>query len=82
MRATVKLPIHPLDALLGVVFGVGEEKGIHYYAMQFIRGLALDKVLETQGRFKHLFEPERQEALLAEIQGRVDAYWGGVEKEL
>lgn len=28
------------------VFGVGEHEGIHYYAMQFIRGLGLDLVLE------------------------------------
>jgi pyruvate ferredoxin oxidoreductase beta subunit len=34
--------------------------------------------LKTQGRFHHLFEPQRNEALLAEIQGRVDAYWAGL----
>jgi serine/threonine protein kinase/formylglycine-generating enzyme required for sulfatase activity len=28
------------------VFGVGEHDGIHYYAMQFIRGKGLDKVIE------------------------------------
>ena len=34
--------------------------------------------LERQGRFEHLFRPERNEAALAEIQSRVDAYWGSV----
>jgi serine/threonine protein kinase/WD40 repeat protein len=28
------------------VFGVGEDKGVHYYAMQFIQGQSLDAVLE------------------------------------
>lgn len=31
--------------------------------------------LEKQGRFAHLFRPGRNEALLAEIQAGVDAYW-------
>ncbi len=29
------------------VFGVGEQNGIHFYAMQYIDGLALDTVLKT-----------------------------------
>jgi pyruvate ferredoxin oxidoreductase beta subunit len=37
--------------------------------------------LEPQGRFRHLFKPVRQEALLAEIQASVDAYWQGVRAE-
>jgi pyruvate ferredoxin oxidoreductase beta subunit len=36
--------------------------------------------LKTQGRFAHLFAPERNDALIAEIQGRVDAYWVDVER--
>jgi WD40 repeat protein/serine/threonine protein kinase len=28
------------------IFGVGEDDGLHYYAMQFIRGLGLDQVLD------------------------------------
>ncbi len=43
------------------------------------RRLPVERYLETQGRFKHLFEPQRQEGLLAEIQSRVDAYWEDVE---
>jgi pyruvate ferredoxin oxidoreductase beta subunit len=39
------------------------------------RRLPVEEYLRPQGRFSHLFEPERQEGLLAEIQARVDAYW-------
>jgi len=35
----------------------------------------VEEYLKRQGRFAHLFEPERNEAVLAEIQARVDAYW-------
>ena len=35
----------------------------------------VEEYLEKQGRFKHLFEPERNEALLREIQERVNRYW-------
>ena len=38
----------------------------------------VEEYLKLQGRFKHLFEPQRDEALLAEIQARVDSYWAGV----
>jgi WD40 repeat protein/serine/threonine protein kinase len=34
------------------VFGVGEEKGLHYYVMQFIPGLSLDEVLAELKRFR------------------------------
>jgi pyruvate ferredoxin oxidoreductase beta subunit len=37
--------------------------------------LPVEEYLKEQGRFAHLFEPERNEAMLAEIQARVDAYW-------
>jgi len=43
--------------------------------------LPVEEYLRPQGRFRHLFEPERNEALLAEIQGRVDAYWEAVEHQ-
>lgn len=36
------------------VFGVGEHEGVHYYAMQFIRGLGLDEVLAELKRMKHV----------------------------
>ncbi|MBW2282405.1 MAG: pyruvate synthase [Deltaproteobacteria bacterium] len=35
----------------------------------------VEEYLRLQGRFAHLFEPERNDALLDEIQARVDAYW-------
>jgi pyruvate ferredoxin oxidoreductase beta subunit len=41
--------------------------------------LPVEEYLKRQGRFRHLFEPERDEAALATIQARVDAYWQSVE---
>jgi eukaryotic-like serine/threonine-protein kinase len=35
------------------VFGVGEEDGVPFYAMQFIRGEGLDKVLHDLRRLRH-----------------------------
>jgi pyruvate ferredoxin oxidoreductase beta subunit len=35
----------------------------------------VEEYLKTQGRFKHLFQPERDEAMLNGIQANVDAYW-------
>jgi pyruvate ferredoxin oxidoreductase beta subunit len=40
--------------------------------------LPVEEYLRAQGRFRHLFEPARDEATLGEIQRRVDAYWDGV----
>lgn len=37
--------------------------------------LPVETYLKTQTRFTHLFEPERDEQTLREIQQRVDAYW-------
>jgi serine/threonine protein kinase/WD40 repeat protein/tetratricopeptide (TPR) repeat protein len=34
------------------VFGVGESDGLHYYAMQFIQGEGLDKILHDLRRFR------------------------------
>ena len=41
--------------------------------------LPVEKYLEKQGRFRHLFEPTRNEALLKEIQTAVDQYWAEIE---
>src|SRR5262245_21696629 len=41
------------------VFGVGEDKGIHFYAMQFIQGQGLDEVLREVKRLRHLSEAGR-----------------------
>jgi len=35
----------------------------------------VEEYLKLQGRFSHLFEPERNEELLREIQQRVNDYW-------
>ena len=39
----------------------------------------VEDYLSRQGRFAHLFKPERKQALLDEIQARVDAYWAALE---
>jgi pyruvate ferredoxin oxidoreductase beta subunit len=41
--------------------------------------LPVEEYLKKQGRFRHLFGPERNTALLEEIQGRVDSYWAAVQ---
>ncbi len=38
----------------------------------------VEEYLKLQGRFRHLFEPERNDALLEELQAKVDNYWEGV----
>ncbi len=38
----------------------------------------VEEYLKLQGRFVHLFEPQRSDALLTEIQTKVDRYWEGV----
>ncbi len=39
---------------------------------------SVEEYLKLQGRFAHLFKPQRDEELLREIQARVDAYWKGI----
>ncbi len=38
----------------------------------------VEEYLSLQGRFAHLFQPQRDEKTLKEIQARVDAYWAAV----
>jgi len=40
----------------------------------------VEAYLKTQGRFAHLFEPQRNEELLQEIQGRINSYWAGIKE--
>lgn len=40
--------------------------------------IPVEEYLIKQGRFAHLFTPERNDKLLAELQARVDAYWDEV----
>jgi pyruvate ferredoxin oxidoreductase beta subunit len=42
--------------------------------------LPVEDYLKRQGRFSHLFHPQRNEALLLEIQEQVDAYWQMVDQ--
>jgi len=39
----------------------------------------IEAYLQRQGRFAHLFKPQRDDRLLAELQASVDAYWDAVE---
>ena len=41
--------------------------------------LPVEAYLKTQGRFAHLFQPQRNEALLEEIQAGIDRYWQAVD---
>jgi hypothetical protein len=41
----------------------------------------VEEYLATQRRFRHLFHPERQDAVLARIQGEVEAYWEEVKRQ-
>jgi pyruvate ferredoxin oxidoreductase beta subunit len=41
--------------------------------------IPVEEYLAKQGRFRHLFEPERNEELLALLQARIDQYWEGIE---
>jgi serine/threonine protein kinase len=42
------------------VFGVGEQDGLHYYVMQFIRGVGLDAVIEVMRRDRPPAPPSGQ----------------------
>lgn len=39
----------------------------------------VENYLKLQGRYRHLFEPQRNDTLLGEIQARVDQYWQTVD---
>jgi len=41
----------------------------------------VEEYLKLQGRFKHLFEPQRNDALITEIQDKVDRYWETVTQK-
>ena len=41
----------------------------------------VEEYLKLQGRFTHLFEPQRNDTLLAEIQDKVDRYWADISEE-
>ena len=37
--------------------------------------IPIEEYLQKQGRFAPLFKPQLDEALFAELQAKVDAYW-------
>jgi pyruvate ferredoxin oxidoreductase beta subunit len=39
---------------------------------------AVEEYLRVQQRFAHLFEPERNETVLRELQEHVDRYWSAL----
>lgn len=43
--------------------------------------LPVEEYLKKQGRFSHLFYPERNEPMLQNIQSTVDTYWAGLDGE-
>jgi pyruvate ferredoxin oxidoreductase beta subunit len=68
-RLAVKTGVWPLKEYL-------DGKIVHTHVPHPRR--PVEEYLKTQGRFRHLFEPRRNDALLADIQSRVDAYWAAV----
>ena len=38
----------------------------------------VEEYLKLQGRFNHLFEPQRNDTLIAEVQAKIDRYWDQV----
>lgn len=41
----------------------------------------VEEYLKLQGRFTHLFEPQRNDALITEIQNKVDQYWDHISEQ-
>ena len=69
-RLAVECGIFPLkEAVHGEV--------THTYVKQ--RWRPVEAYLQGQGRFRHLFEPARQEAVLRSMQETVQHYWAGVK---
>ena len=44
--------------------------------------IPVEEYLKTQGRYAHLFRPQRNEKVIAEIQGAVDSYWQNTRQNL
>ena len=41
----------------------------------------VEQYLKLQGRYKHLFEPQKNDTLIDEIQNKVDHYWDNVNQQ-
>ena len=59
---------------------VGDGPVVHTYVPRTRR--PVEAYLRGQGRFRHLFEPVKQEAVIARIQAEVDRYWARVIPEV
>lgn len=55
---------------------VGDGPVVHTHVPA--RRRPVEEYLRGQGRFRHLFEPLRQDAVIARLQADVDAYWARV----
>ena len=55
----------------------GDGPVVHTHAPKKRR--PVEEYLRGQGRFRHLFEPTRQDAIIARIQKDVDDYWRAAE---
>jgi len=43
--------------------------------------LPVEEYLQLQGRFSHLFQPQRNTHMIAEMQQRVDTYWDSISSQ-
>jgi len=66
-KLAVQSGVWPLKEYIG-------EKVVHTQIPK--QRLPVEEYLKVQGRFSHLFQPQRNEVLLREIQHSVDEYWG------
>jgi pyruvate ferredoxin oxidoreductase beta subunit len=71
-RLAVKTGVWPLKEYVG---------GEIVHTKHPRKRLPVEEYLAVQERFAHLFAPRRNDALIGEIQARVDAYWRAVERE-
>lgn len=55
------------------------ENGVLTHTKKPRKRLPVEQFLERQKRFRHLFDPEKREDIIAKIQKDVDDYWGQYE---
>lgn len=46
-----------------------------FHTRTFSQLLPVESYLEKQGRFRHLFEPQKKKTVLRDIQNNIDRYW-------
>lgn len=68
-RLAVRCGVWPLKEYVG---------GKVVHTMKPHPGIPVEEYLKSQDRFAHLFAPERNAALIDEIQAGVDGYWAAV----